>query len=214
MIDFYTASGSPFGWRVGLSLEHKQLPHAQKLLSFSAGDLRTDSFAAINPRKQVPAIVDDGFALYESAAIVEYLEDRYPERPLFPKGVREKASVRRMILEADHHLGASMERLVGQLLQRKEPERDATTIASARQGVLDELARFEHSLVHPFLGGEAVTAIDFTVYPMIALVLRMQDRFDPKLGVREAIAPKVSSWMKRIESLPYFDKTYPPHWRG
>jgi len=75
-LDFYYASGSPYAWRVWLALEHKRIPYNWKLLSFDAGDLQKSSFHAINPREKVPAIVDDGFALYESSAILEYLEDK------------------------------------------------------------------------------------------------------------------------------------------
>ncbi len=84
-LTFYYASGSPFAWRVWLALEHKQLAYEHKMMSFSAGDLKKPEFLAINPRHKVPAIVDDGFALYESQAILEYLEERHPARPsLFP----------------------------------------------------------------------------------------------------------------------------------
>jgi len=48
---------------------------------------------------------------------------------------------------------------------------------------------------------------------MIALCLRMEKK-KPDLDVRSAIGPKLGAWMKRIESLPYFDKTYPPHWKA
>jgi glutathione S-transferase len=60
-----------------IALEHKSIPPELKLLSFDKGDLSTPAFRALNPRGRVPALEDDGFALYESAAIVEYLEDKY-----------------------------------------------------------------------------------------------------------------------------------------
>src|SRR5215216_2874463 len=77
-LTFYNASGSPYGWRVWLALEHKGLPYELKMLSFDKGDLKTPEFRALNPRGRVPVIVDDGFPLFESAAIVEYLEDKQP----------------------------------------------------------------------------------------------------------------------------------------
>src|SRR5215213_11956946 len=58
------ASGSPYAWRVWLSLEHKGVPYELKTLSFDAGDLKTPAFLALNPRHRVPVLVDDGFALY------------------------------------------------------------------------------------------------------------------------------------------------------
>src|SRR5229473_6821470 len=87
---FYYASGSPYAWRVWLALEHKGIPYEMKTLSFDAGDLRKPEFLKLNPRHRVPVIVDDGFVLYESAAIVEYLEDREPGEPrLFSADLHE-----------------------------------------------------------------------------------------------------------------------------
>ena len=104
-LGFYYGAGSPYTWRVWLALEHKQIPHELKLMSFSDGDLKKPEFRAINPRGKVPSIIDDGFVLYESAAIVEYLDQQYPAsgKPLFPGNTRDQATVRRMVCEADNY---------------------------------------------------------------------------------------------------------------
>jgi hypothetical protein len=68
-VRFYYGSGSPYAWRVWLALEHKGIPYHRKTLSFDAGDLKTAEFGALNPRRRVPVLVDDDFALAESAAI-------------------------------------------------------------------------------------------------------------------------------------------------
>ena len=70
MITFYYGSGSPPAWRVWLALEHKKIAYDFKLMSFSAGDLKTPDYLAKNPRGQVPLIIDGDFALWESNAIV------------------------------------------------------------------------------------------------------------------------------------------------
>lgn len=61
-LTFYYGSGSPFAWRVWLALEHKRIACELKTMSFSAGDLKTPQYRAINPRGKVPSIMDDGFA--------------------------------------------------------------------------------------------------------------------------------------------------------
>ena len=73
------------------------------LLSFSAGDTRKPEFIALNPRHQVPVLVHDDFTLYESGAIVEYLDEAFPGRgaPLFPGDAQRRALIRRVILEVD-----------------------------------------------------------------------------------------------------------------
>lgn len=83
-IRFYYGSGSPFSWKVWLALEHKQLPYDFNVPSLQQGDQKTLEYLAINPRGKVPTLIDDGFTLWDSAAIVEYLEERYPEQPLLP----------------------------------------------------------------------------------------------------------------------------------
>jgi glutathione S-transferase len=213
MIDFYYGSGSPYAWRVWLALEHKRLPYELHVMSFSGGDLKTDAFRAINPRGRVPAIVDGGFALAESAAILEYLQDAYAGTgpALFPADVRARAQSRRIIREADEYLAHGMEAL-GDLLFGAEPP-DAAAVAQAREAFLAEASVLEQSSQAPFLAGE-VGAVDFTVYPIIALALRMQDRKQPQLGIRESLGPRLSAWMRRMEALPYFDRTYPPHWKS
>ena len=57
----YYGSGSPYAWRAQFALEHKALPYELKVLSFSAGDTRKPEFIALNPRHQVPVLVDGEF---------------------------------------------------------------------------------------------------------------------------------------------------------
>jgi glutathione S-transferase len=210
MLTFYAGSGSPFAWRVWLTLEHKQLPYELHMLSFSAGDLRKPEYLAINPRGKVPAIVDDGMSLWESAAIVEYLEERYPERPVLPRDPAERARVRRIIREADEYLGRGQEDLVEQIFfQPDRSKRDAQAIAAAREICTIELSRLENELRGPFLVGDHPTAADYTVYPIVALLGRLELKHDKMFE----LGPKTQAWKKRIEALPFYDKTYPPHWR-
>src|SRR5262245_49886801 len=112
-IDFYYGSGSPFAWRVWLALEHKALPYELKVMSFDSGDLEKPEFLKINPRHKVPAILDDGFALYESAVILEYLEDKYPSsgQRLFPTDVKQRATARRLAAEVSAYVGEALEPL-------------------------------------------------------------------------------------------------------
>src|SRR5207249_7894645 len=105
-ITLYYGSGSPYAWRAQLALEHKALPYELKLLSFAAGDTRKPEFLALNPRHRVPVLVDGDFVLYESNAIVEYVDDAYPGRgaPLFPGDAKTRAVVRRLVFEVDNYL--------------------------------------------------------------------------------------------------------------
>jgi glutathione S-transferase len=212
-LSFYYASGSPYAWRVWLALEYKQLPYEHKVMSFSAGDLKKPEFLAINPRHKVPAIVDDGFPLYESQAILEYLDERYPAPPgLFPGDLRQRALVRRIVQEADQYLIVAFDPLMDQLFFTAQDRWDMDVIDKARTKLVDELRHWEDLAMRDFLGGREPSAADFAAYPHLALGLRLEKK-KPDLDVRGALGPNVTAWMKRVEALPFFRKTWPPHWK-
>ena len=211
-LTFYYGSGSPYAWRVWLALEHKSIAYELKSVSFSAGDLAKPEFVALNPRKKVPTITDGEFSLYESAAILEYLEEQYSSaRVLFPGSVRQRAVIRRLVREADEYLAHALERLVDQVLFTKQEKWNLQEIAAGRDAFLKELQAFEAYLHGDWFAGE-LSAADFTLYPIVALCLRMEKK-KPDLNVGNAIGTKIAAWMKRFEALPYYEKTYPPHWK-
>nr|WP_298686879.1 glutathione S-transferase family protein [uncultured Dongia sp.] len=212
-LTFYFGSGSPFAWKVWLALEHKGVPFEAKRLSFDNDDTKTPEFLAINPRGRVPALVDDGFALWESAAIIEYLEERYPEKPLLPKETKARATVRRMVNEADNYLQAASSELMEQAVYLTPAERTAEKTADAKKQMMDELIRLEKCLKGDFMAGELGLA-DYAAYPYVRLAQRAEER-SPGLGTARADMPqKISAWMGRVEALPYFARTIPPHWKA
>jgi glutathione S-transferase len=213
MITLYAGSGSPYAWRVQLALEHKALPYERKMLSFAAGDTRKPEFVALNPRHRVPVIVDGDFVLYESNVIVEYLEDAYAGRgqPLFPGGVRTRALARRLIAEADNYFDKATDPVVEEAFSKKPEERDAARLAAALETLAEETALFTRYMRGDFLVGPP-SAADFTLYPLVAFLDRCAlklPEFDPK----SVMTPEFAAWKARVEALPYFDETYPPHWR-
>jgi glutathione S-transferase len=200
-VRFYYASGSPYAWRVWLALERKGIPYHLKTLSFEGGDLKTAEYGALNPRRRVPVLVDDDFVLFESAAIVEYIEDRWPLGPaLFDKDARKRAIQRRMVREADQYLAD-----VGR--------RFATGPASKETAddFREELKLWENAATGDYLTGE-LSAVDLAVFPLIALFLRLAARRADFVKA-DVIGPRLSAWIDRMEGLPIVKHTWPPHWK-
>ena len=211
-IKFYYGSGSPFAWNVWLVLEHKRLSYEFHLLSFQSGDLKKPEYLAINPHGKVPALIDDDFVTWESSTIVEYLDERYPENPVFPSGARDRAIVRRLSAEAYNYLQPAIARVMEQTLFRADGDSDPAAIVTAVNKLGHELAYFENALHGEyFVGG--ISAADFTLYPLLALVKRVHEK-RPELGIGTLIQPKLAGFMQKIEHLPFFAKTMPPHWKG
>ncbi|HXZ49368.1 MAG TPA: glutathione S-transferase family protein [Usitatibacter sp.] len=214
-LTFYHGHGSPYSWRVWLALEQLRVPYELRVLSFSAGDTKKPEFVAINPRHQVPTIVDDGFALWESEAILEYLDERFaPNAPaLYAGDARSRARIRRLSREAQEYLNLQgLDRIVDEYFWKGDAAPDAAKVAEARARVAAELAYFADELRGDYLAGGAPTAADLVLYPMVAYVKRITAR-KPESKLTELIPAALAAWAARIESMPYFDKTYPPHWR-
>ena len=210
----YYGSGSPWAWRVQLALEHKRLGYERKVLSFAAGDTRKPEFIALNPRHRVPVLVDGDFVLYESNAIVEYLDDAYPASgsPLFPGDARTRALARRLIEEVDNYFDEAIDPLTTQAFAKKPEERDPQQIANGRQAVIAEAELFTKSMRGDYLAGP-LSAADFAFYPLVAFLKRCQLKL-PDLDADGMLTPQLLAWKARIERLPYFDKTIPPHWKA
>jgi glutathione S-transferase len=211
-LTLYYSSGSPYAWRVWLALEHKRIAYELKNMSYDAGDFKSPTFRALNPRQRVPVIVDNGFALYESAAIVEYLEEKQPGDPrLFSNEVRERAVQRRMVREADQYFATALEHLVEAVLFTPKESWSDERIAKAYGDLKQELAVWETMISGEYLAG-SLSAADFTLFPEIALVQRIAKR-TPDLVTSDFTGPKIGAWMVRMQALPVIQKTWPPHWR-
>lgn len=213
-LDFYYGSGSPYAWRVWLALEHKKIPYTLHVLSFSSGDHKTPAYLAINPRHQVPAIVHDGFSLYESLPIMEYLDEAFPETPkLFTGDAKQRATIRRIMREVDGHTAAATRIISDELWVKPDPAGwRAEALEKGRARVREEWAHFEALMQGDWLMGDGPTAADFTLYPVVATTKRFEKK-KPDLWEGASMPPKLAAWAARVEALPYFDKTFPPHWR-
>ena len=213
-LDFYHGHGSPFSWRVWLALEHKAVPYNLKVLSFSDKDTTKPEFVALNPRHTVPTIVDDGHALWESLAILEYLDERFTSgAKLYPGDAKARARIRRLIQEMQGYLGAEgIDAITGELFFKHEGEPDMKRVEEGRKRVGEELAYFAKELQGKFLAGDTPCAADFVLYPYLGYVWRIGVR-KPETKMEELMPAPMAEYKKRVEALPFFDKTFPPHWR-
>lgn len=95
MLQLYTYYRSVSAHRVRIALNYKGIPYKSLFIDQDAGAHRAESYLRLNPQGLVPAlVVDENFVITQSAAILEYLEERYPERPLLPADVNGRARVR------------------------------------------------------------------------------------------------------------------------
>jgi glutathione S-transferase len=216
-IEVFWVSGSPFSWRVMLALEVKGLPYQAHLVEMSKGEQRTPAFLAMNPRGQVPVLRDGPVVVSESIAILAYLERQYPEPPLFGRTPAEAAAIWQEVMQGVLHVDRFEEFILPFYFGRSVAEE--AQVRAALPHIERELGRLEARLGDsPWLAAAQLSAADLTVYPLVRSLLRAAEkpeaaRFEHDLLPLNARRPHIAAWMARIEGLPGYERTFPPHWR-
>ena len=179
MITLYDAPRCPYCARVRIVL-------AEKGVEFEAVEVDLDDRPAWiyekNPKGRVPVVEEDGWTLPESAVIMEYLEERYPEPALLAADPADRALARLLIFRADDFTDPYY------ALRRRENGADA---AFARA-----LATLDLELEsRPWLGGADYGLADIAYLPWL---LRARTR----MGVDLAPYSAVSEWLDRLLARP------------
>jgi glutathione S-transferase len=217
-LEIYWGSGSPFAWRVLLTLEVKQLPYESRLLSFASREHKSPQYLKLNPRGKVPTLKDDDFVVYESLAVMAYLDKKHPDRPIFGASPRDTGTIWRMVSENVSYVCDPIQKIVAPLFAENVAEKKAE-IRDAAAAVTVELSRLEHIVAaSPWFFGASISAADISVFPWIQSLLRAAAKDEAKplhLGFLPfgGRYPHLAAWVRRIEQIPGYERTYPPHWR-
>ena len=162
------------------------------------GDHLEPEFVAMNPFHRVPVLVDDGFTVFESLAILDYLEAKYPEPAMLPKDPKDLAVVRMVELVTVNELGSALYPLSSERMGWGIPE--AQVIEKAKEKVDSVLAFFEGLLDdRPFFGSNTLTyaeCVAGTVVPLLSWVDISIEGY-----------PKIQAWCDRLMSRPSFQQT-------
>ena len=192
MLTLYDDVFSPYARKVRIALYEKDIPFER--VRALHGDCNRTDFLDVNPRAEVPALVDGDFKLYDSTIICEYLEERQPEPRLFPRDARARATCRLIEDLADTQIDAALYAVTIVEFGRGESH-PAMHEAAARDltRLADELeARLGGG---PFFCGELSIA-DIAVAPHL-----MASTF---LGfpVEASRHPKLARWLDRVQERP------------
>jgi maleylacetoacetate isomerase len=101
----YTYYRSQASFRVRIAMNLKGLSHEDTYLHLEKGDQFDPAYTALNPQMVVPTLIDGDVKLFQSLAILEYLDEKYPNPPLLPKDAASRAWCRgfALINIADSH---------------------------------------------------------------------------------------------------------------
>jgi len=163
-------SGTSHRLRIALNL--KGLAYEQVAVDLRKEAHLTDAYAAINPQRLVPALEVEGEVLVQTPAIIEWLEERYPNPPLLPAdlGARQRVRALAAIVGCDIH--PVNNRRILQALQNRFGADEAAVNAWCNTWIMDGFDAFDellrlHGATGPFACGSEPTLADVYLVPQI-----------------------------------------------
>jgi glutathione S-transferase len=189
MMRLYSGPLSFFGSKAEIALREKGVDFELVMVPFDKQDRyepRHPDVLRINPKRQVPVLVHDTVELFDSTLIFEYLEDAFPEPPLWPEGAAARAEARLLELKADDIVFMNIARLFGLEETPEDPRAvDARARAQAHYAEMEARLKTRDYLAGPF------TFADIGFF-------MAQFYGERKGAVMGAATPRLLDWRKRV----------------
>jgi glutathione S-transferase len=184
MLKFYYTPISANARRVWITLLEKQIPFEPIIVNLDGEQFQSE-FTAINPLQRVPAIVDNELRIFESLAILDYLEAKYPVPELMPKELDKLAIARMISMVSLTELQPAALTLTKQLLGL---EIDPTSVEKARQRAISILQFFEETISdRPYFTGNTFTIADIVAGTLVPSASMFGISLDPY--------PRLNAWI-------------------
>jgi glutathione S-transferase len=151
---------------------------------------------AINPKGQVPVLIDGDLSVYDSTVIFEYLEDRYPQPPLYPADPCERARCRQAEAASDEILFPHVWTLIREVFYKpSEAGRDQAAIDAARAAIAEVYGGLDAKLAgrEHFCGSFSVA--DIAYFLTIAFATSLAAAPPPSLS-------NLGGWLRRVAARP------------
>ena len=145
MIKLYTFPPSTNSRKVRIALIEKGLEFERINIDLTKREQKSPEYLKIHPFGQIPALDDEGFILYDSTVINEYLEDEYPYPSLMPKDSEGRARARLMEDFRDTHFNPSFVHIIHEI-RKPEGERDPQRMENAKAEIAKCFDRIEKEL--------------------------------------------------------------------
>jgi glutathione S-transferase len=200
----YSGPLSLFSRKVEIALREKGLPFDRQLVAFSQESgysPKHPDVLGVNPKGQVPVLVDGELSLYDSTIILEYLEDAYPHPPLYPAPPPLRARCRQLELFADEVILSSLRALMHRTGPRPADPKiwiEWEADAKAAEAVL---SRHLQDLNQKLEGNEylcgALSVADIAIFMAVLWTLRLGG---PSVADHRALG----EWYARLSARPAF----------
>jgi glutathione S-transferase len=192
--------GSPFVRAALITLEEKRASYRVAPISFAI--MRTPAHLALHPFGKMPVLEHDGFLLYETQAIIRYLDRLLPQPSLTPTDLQAAARMDQLMNVNDWYLFQGVnnvigfQRVVGPRAMGLTPDEAAIAAAMPKaRTVFDELARQLGD--RPYFVGNSISLADVSLAPQLDF-LRLTPEWEPLTSGHA----NLRSWLERMDARP------------
>jgi glutathione S-transferase len=191
---------STYSRRVLIAFNEKQIPHELVVVDMPARKHREQPYLSLNPYGRVPTLEEDGLVLYESTAILNYLEATRPTPPLAPADARQRALIDMHMKLCDLQFTRHAGTIVFPKRFLPKERWNAAAMADAKVQIETHLAILDKQLAgKTCLVGEQLSLADVCYMPFL--------EFLPLMEI--APPPAVEAWSQRLLSRPSAVQTRP-----
>ncbi|HEY3637371.1 MAG TPA: glutathione S-transferase family protein [Rhizomicrobium sp.] len=192
---------SPRAFKVLMTAHHLGIDYDLRIVDLTKGEQKTPEFTALNPNQRMPVLEEDGFSLWESNAIVEYLASK--KEGWLPGNARDRLALTKWLYWDSNHWDPTcaifiFERIIKPFFNRGETsaseiargEEQFNRLASVLNGQLEK---------HRFIMGDTLTIADLS----IGAPLTVADR----AGFPLEAYPAIRRWHAELKTLPAWQQT-------
>jgi glutathione S-transferase len=183
MIILYGLPVSTYTAKLRLALHWRGIAYEEREPD---GGYRSQSWRHKVPMGTIPAIEHEGFFLAESEAILEYLEEVFPQRRLLPNGAQQRAQVRMLARLHDLHVEPRV-RALFPLIRQRELRPQLPALLAALQDKLERLGEVVRP--GPYMAGPAPSLADCGFAVSLPLAQRLLEVMGHSLSLPPALAP-------------------------
>lgn len=200
MIRLHYFAPSSYARRVCMALLEKQIPHELVEVDLLDRKNRDPAYLALNPYGRVPTLEEDGHVLYESSAILNYLEVTRPRPALVPADIRGRSLVDMHMRLCDLQFAKPAEAIIVPIRFLPKDRWEEGAMAKARRSIEKHLAVLEQQLGQSeYLVANRFSLAEVSYAPFL--------HFLPIMDVK--VPPAVAAWSARILSRPSAQQTVP-----